>query len=137
MASLYGTDHLALDSEAQLQYFKDRLISVGLLAPKAGITQVRGLVQVFQANKQTRYLPVKVYPTRIVLFRSSEVHPDDAASDEIDENMLPKDAAWGWNDFASTPVDVHWIPGDHLSMLVDPHVQVLAEYLQTSLQSTV
>lgn len=126
-----------LDSEAQLQYFKDRLISVGLLAPKAGITQVRGLVQVFQANKQTRYLPVKVYPTRIALFRSSEVHPDDAASDEIDENMLPKDAAWGWNDFASTPVDVHWIPGDHLSMLVDPHVQVLAEYLQTSLQNTV
>ncbi|WP_414561757.1 MULTISPECIES: non-ribosomal peptide synthetase [unclassified Anabaena] len=121
----------SLDPEAQLHYFQDQLTAVGLLPPETGVTQVRGLVQVFQANKQARYLPTEVYPTKIALFRASELHPDDAASAEIDENMLPQDAAWGWSDFASTDVDVHWIPGDHLSMIVNPHVQVLAEQLKT------
>ena len=120
-----------LDPEAQLHYFKEQLTVVNLLPPEAGITQVRGLVQVFQANKHTRYLPAKNHPTKIALFRASKVHPNDAASDEIDENMLPKDTAWGWSDFTSAPVDVHWIPGDHLSMVVAPHVQVLAEHLKT------
>jgi amino acid adenylation domain-containing protein len=117
-----------LKPEEQLHYFKDRLTVADLLPPEAGITQVRGLVQVFQANKQTRYLPEKVHPTPIVLFRAKEVHPDDT-SDEINENMLPNDAAWGWSEFSSTPVDVHFIPGDHLSMIVKP--QVLAEQLKT------
>ncbi|MEO0968281.1 MAG: amino acid adenylation domain-containing protein [Cyanobacteria bacterium J06639_18] len=120
-----------LNPEEQLHYFKDKLTLAELLPPEAGITQVRGLIQVFQANKQTRYFPQNISPAPVVLFRAKDLHPDDAASDEIDESMLPTDTAWGWSEFSSTPVDVHFIPGDHLSMMVEPQVQVLAEKLQT------
>jgi amino acid adenylation domain-containing protein len=126
-----------LNSDEQLHYFKEKLTMVDLLPPEVGITQVRGLVQVFQANKQTRYLPENIYPTRIALFRASEVHPEDAASDEIDDTMLPSDAAWGWSEFSSHPVDVHFVPGDHLSMIVGPKAEVLATHLKTSIEQAV
>ncbi|OKH43155.1 hypothetical protein NIES2101_31135 [Calothrix sp. HK-06] len=126
-----------LNSDEQLQYFKEQLTKVDLLPKEAGITQVRGLVQVFQANKQTRYFPKNIYPTRIVLFRATELHPEDAASDEIDDTMLPSDAAWGWSEFSNQPVDVHFVPGDHLSMILEPQVEVLATHLKTLIDTAV
>ncbi len=41
----------------------------------------------------------------------------------------------GWADLHRGPLRVHPIPGDHLSMLVVPHVQVLAARLAASLRA--
>jgi len=40
----------------------------------------------------------------------------------------------GWADLHRGPVRVHTVPGDHLSMLVAPHVQVLAATLAASVR---
>ena len=44
------------------------------------------------------------------------------------------DSTLGWGQYASTPVEVSDIPGDHLSILKQPHVQVLAKKLAISLE---
>ncbi|HEX2242874.1 MAG TPA: hypothetical protein VHK27_06405, partial [Gammaproteobacteria bacterium] len=45
-------------------------------------------------------------------------------------------AAWGWDQFSEGPVEVHVVPGDHLTMMTEPHVQVLAERLKACLNPT-
>jgi len=38
-----------------------------------------------------------------------------------------------WSDFAEDGLEIHVIPGNHMSMVEDPHVQVLAAKLRASL----
>jgi len=122
-----------LNPEEQLHYLKDRLQMAKVLPPETEIRQVRGLIQVFKANIQTRYVPQEVvFPTRITLFRTNEVNPEDAIGDGQLSEIL-QDAAWGWGQFSEGPVEVHVVPGDHLTMMTEPHVQVLAERLKACL----
>jgi thioesterase domain-containing protein len=44
-----------------------------------------------------------------------------------------REPTWGWGPFAAGPVAVHWVPGDHITMMTKPHVQVLAERLKACL----
>jgi amino acid adenylation domain-containing protein len=120
-----------LDPEAQLNYLKKRLKMVNLLPPEAETTQVRGLVQVFKANNQTHYVPQEVYPTRVTLFRASEVDLEEAASKELSEIL--RHPTWGWDELSVEPVESHIVPGDHITMMTEPHVQVLAEQLRICL----
>ena len=105
--------------------------------PEVGTKQLRGLFQVFKANHQIHYVaqdvPQQVFPTRITLFRSrDEVRPEGALGDDQLSEIL-RDAAWGWGQFSEEPVEVHVVPGDHITMMTDPHVQVLAERLKACL----
>ncbi|HZA25858.1 MAG TPA: alpha/beta fold hydrolase, partial [Dehalococcoidia bacterium] len=84
-----------LDPDEQLNYLKECLQMAEVWPPEIGTKQVRGLVQVFKANHQIHYVPQEVFPTRITLFRSSEVNPeDDIGNDQISEVL--RDAALGW-----------------------------------------
>ncbi|MCC5626174.1 alpha/beta fold hydrolase, partial [Nostoc sp. CHAB 5715] len=69
----------SLKPEEQLNYIGERLKTINLLPLEAGIKQIRGLMQVFKANYQAsaHYVPQEVYPTRITLFRASEVYLED------------------------------------------------------------
>ena len=116
----------SLEPDEQLNTFKQQLQRVNLLPPEAGIT-LRGLVQVYKANCQATYeLPQAPAPTRIILFRAVEVEAAGEASLE--------DPTWGWSQFASKPVELYTVSGDHLTMLTKPHVQVLAQQLKTCLR---
>ena len=122
-----------LDPEEQLNYLRDRLQMAEVLPPETGTKQVRGLVQVWKANYQTHYVPQEVvFPTRITLFQASKVNPEEAIGDDQPSEIL-RDAAWGWGQFSEEPVEVHVIPGDHLTMMTEPYVQVLAERLKAYL----
>jgi thioesterase domain-containing protein len=122
-----------LDPEEQLNYLRDRLQMAEVLPPETGTKQVRGLVQVWKANYQTHYVPQEVvFPTRITLFQASKVNPEEAIGDDQPSEIL-RDAAWGWDQFSEEPVEVHVIPGDHLTMMTEPYVQVLAERLKACL----
>ena len=46
------------------------------------------------------------------------------------------DEAYGWNAFASEEVEIHQIPGDHLSMMNEPNIQVLGDKLRRCLESS-
>ncbi|MBO1348641.1 MAG: hypothetical protein EBE86_015195 [Hormoscilla sp. GUM202] len=49
-------------------------------------------------------------------------------------DKLFREPCWGWQEFSSQAVQVHLLPGSHMTLLRSPHVQQLAETLQTCLQ---
>ena len=76
------------------------------------------MLRIFYANAQAayRYVPQN-YPNRITLFRAAE------QSDSIGQ-----DPTLGWSVLAGD-IQLHQVPGNHLSLLKQPHVQTLAQQL--------
>jgi thioesterase domain-containing protein len=77
------------------------------------------MLRIFYANGQAtyRYTPQN-YPNQITLFKAAE-----------QADYLRPDPTLGWSQLASH-VQIHQVPGNHLSMLKQPHVQTLAQQLQ-------
>jgi amino acid adenylation domain-containing protein len=71
-------------------------------------------------NAASRYTP-RLYPGRITLFQ---------AKDQVVSAAVTTDPRLGWRELAEEGLQVHAIPGDHLGMMQEPHVQVLAEQLK-------
>lgn len=87
---------------------------------------IHRMMRIFSANSRAtlKYVP-QPYPNAIALFRTSE------SQKKSDDSTL------GWNQLATlSGVQVHLIPGNHLTMLRKPHVQVLAEQLRRYLASS-
>ena len=118
-----------ISSERQLDYFQERLEAANLLPPNSSIKQLRGLVEVYKANTKTVYIPQEIYPNEITCFFSSET---DVESSEVLEDF--KKYRLDWQNFSSRKLNIHLVPGNHLTMLSDPHVKVLAEYLITCME---
>ena len=114
-----------LTSEKQLLMFRQLLSEANLFPSDVGIDQLKSVVQLFKAQSQINYYPKDVVPVCISLFRTAVSHQQVVADDE----------AWGWRDLAS--VEVYRVPGDHLSVLSDPHVQILAEKMSTSMEQQI
>jgi thioesterase domain-containing protein len=81
------------------------------------------LFQIYKGNllAMRRYVP-GFYDGRITLLRTER--NEDAESD----------ATMGWSDFAGEGVEVHLVPGNHFTMINEPHVQVLAERLRAAIE---
>lgn len=121
-----------LTPEEQFKYLSERLTKVNFLPPGAENTQVNCLLKVFKANYQARnvYLPKQIYPQNITLLRAEELNLKDA---EFDTEIY-KETTWGWDRITSGSVEVDYIPGDHITMMTKPYVQILSEKLKASLE---
>ncbi|WP_017654192.1 non-ribosomal peptide synthetase [Fortiea contorta] len=121
-----------LELDEQFAYLKEQLIAVGLLPAGTDTKQVRGLVEVFEANLQAsiKYSPQEIYPNRLTLLRASEVNAEDAAL----LTELRQDPAWGWGEFAAENIDIHLVPGDHITMMAQPHISVVAQQLKNCIE---
>ncbi|HEY9709604.1 MAG TPA: thioesterase domain-containing protein, partial [Oculatellaceae cyanobacterium] len=75
-------------------------------------------------NQASRNYVPQVYPGRVTLFRSRD-HIIDVSS--------YRDPQLGWGELAAGGLEFHEVPGTHLGMLQEPHVQVLAEKLKDCL----
>ncbi|MBE9229965.1 AMP-binding protein, partial [Phormidium sp. LEGE 05292] len=122
---------LSLAPDAQIQYVLEYVKMFDILPPDADSTYLSHLLQSFMADHKAKYSPQQqVYPVRITLFRSSEI--------KIEENEsfrdVFQDSTFGWSTISGVPVDVHFVPGNHTTMLHFPHVQVLAQQLNTCIQ---
>lgn len=125
--SHYDLRKLGLDE--QLNYFLEQAKIVNLVPPDVGFQQIYRFFQVFKAIYRAlrSYVP-EVYPNPIILFRSSEVSPEDLWGLESDA-----DVALGWSELSSKPLQITNVPGNHVTMLTLPHVHVLAEQLRCRL----
>ncbi|BAY48354.1 amino acid adenylation domain-containing protein [Scytonema sp. HK-05] len=87
---------------------------------------IRPMLRVFHANSQAtvNYVP-QVYPHRITLFRTS-----------VQSSIAEANLTMGWGEIALKGVEIHNIPGNHLTMLRKPHIQVLAEQLKACIEKT-
>jgi amino acid adenylation domain-containing protein len=68
------------------------------------------------------YVP-GTYDGRVILFRARE------------RSFTPDDPGERWRDLVTGGIEVHDIPGDHLSLLAEPNVQRLADELRTVLDA--
>ncbi|NEP13613.1 MAG: alpha/beta fold hydrolase, partial [Symploca sp. SIO2C1] len=121
------TNHLrAMTWEEQLAYViaeaKHRNLS---LSSGFGVEQLNCIVQVQWGHEQAaqHYVP-QPYPGEVILFQAQEGLAAQA-----------EDPTLGWCTLAEQ-VKLHWVPGNHLSMMRDPHVKVLAQHLKDYLDGT-
>ncbi len=83
------------------------------------LPSIRPMLRVYLANiKALRHYLPQPYSHRITLFRVG--HPS---------HTDPYDQTRGWSELAPGKVVVHQMPGDHISVMRRPHVQVLANAL--------
>ena len=69
---------------------------------------------------------------RIILFRASEKREVHEEQNEV-VSEIHNDPTWGWSQFSDN-VLVHTVPGDHITMMTQPHVPVLAEQLKSCVE---
>jgi thioesterase domain-containing protein/acyl carrier protein len=85
---------------------------------------IRPMLRVYQANNQATlsYVP-QVYPNSITLLRTS-----------VQSSKAHQDSSLGWSQLAEGRVEIHQVPGNHLTMLRKPHVKVLANQLKICIE---
>jgi amino acid adenylation domain-containing protein len=115
-----------MNDDARLQVLNARMQAVGAMPPGADVSNVRGLLNVFIANSQARYVPQSVLPVPIALFRAGEHHPDYDFSVADDPGTTLDTSTMGWQAFASRAVDVEVVPGNHITMLSAENAPILA-----------
>ena len=130
------------DEQTLFPHFLNRLHAFGLLPHGSGLSQLQALIEVSKANIQAmiQYTP-QIYHGPIALFRSTTTVDTDTVQSVLPKaymsRMAPnlRDPLRGWTQWSTLPIDVHMIPGTHATMLVEPHVRILARQLMTCLQA--
>ncbi len=127
-----------LTLEKQFTYVLQQFKTINALPPNTEIKHLKKMMEVYKANSlaTTFYLPQEVYPFPIVMLRAEEIPPDDAEGDLFVQiySKLAQESTLGWNQFSSQPVDVYVVPGNHVSMMLEPNIQVLAKQLKICLE---
>ena len=120
--------------DEQVNYVIEQLQINNIMPSELAKPQLRGIVKVIQANLKAmaNYVPQEIHPTRIAFFRAGELNPWDAATWLSDS--IQQQENYGWDKIASTSLDTFVVPGDHVTMMVEPYVQNLAEHLKVCLR---
>lgn len=122
--TLSRQDLVPLEWERQLASLRDWLIDNKILSDATDISEVRGLVTLFRIQSQIGYNPRNPIPTPLALFRAE----DHGVGVEIPE-YLRAEELWDWSDYGKGSAPVEMIPGNHLTMMIRPHVEILANRL--------
>ncbi|MDZ8262760.1 amino acid adenylation domain-containing protein [Nostoc sp. ChiQUE01b] len=123
----------SLETNEQLNYIKEKLQLVNFLPTWGGTDFLRRTLQTLKANFQLHYAPNNISPTRIILFRASEVVPEDIYSIFTIPPEIRQESTYGWSQFMNESVETYLVPGNHITMVVKPHVQTLVKYLKVCL----
>ncbi|WP_103353470.1 type I polyketide synthase [Amycolatopsis sp. CA-128772] len=111
-----------LDEDAQIHWVFATLTE---LVPDMGAGVLRHQYESYvDARVAERYHPAR-YDGRVVLLRAREPHPLTTA---LDPRYLRTDDTLGWDEYCGA-LEVVRVPGDHVSMIDPPHVEMLAERL--------
>ena len=113
-----------LAPEERLRAFVDRLRAAGIVhAGVDGLAQLRRLLRVFKTDVRAfrGYRP-RPYPGPVTLFRAAGAGFDPSLGRDL-----------GWGRLTPAPVEVHELPGDHVTLMAEPNVTVLAARLRACL----
>jgi amino acid adenylation domain-containing protein len=123
-----------LSVEEQLKYVLHYFKMANMLAPNAEIEQLTNIVQAYKTSCLclVDYVPQQPYPGTVTILRANEDMPDDPNSHLNAE--VSQDLSLGWSEFSTEPVDIHFVLGNHITIMVEPHIQVLAEELKACIQ---
>jgi thioesterase domain-containing protein len=112
-----------LPEDEQLDLVLEEAKTAGLVPAEIDVSEARRFVHLLRNDLQaTRNYALTLYPGRIDFFKASET----PAGTSVDPTM-------GWSGWAGGGVEVHVVPGNHATMMYEPHVEVLARELTTCL----
>ena len=122
-------EHLqALDTDERLHVLFEQLQQKG---QKLTWSELQQIFSVYRSNTiaDTAYMPQKIN-IPITLLRATDIGqfdflPDAAATD--------RDRTWGWSERSTQPIELHQVPGNHFTIVKEPHVQILARQLNIGL----
>lgn len=122
----------SLAPKARLNYLKQELERVNLLPPDSKIERLRSIVQTIKANELAllNYKPQNSYQGSVTLLRTEESEHNQLGRPKDS----PNEQTWGWQHWSTETVNVHFVPGDHYTMLNEPYVEILANKLKVSLE---
>lgn len=113
-----------LGPDEMLMHVLDEAKKVNVVPPDFDLEDGRRFFDVFKANGRLAHCPIsQFFQGRIILFRADE---EVAFAARLTQNQ---DLAWG--ELAPNGVEVHFVPGNHNTLVREPHVKVLAEKLNT------
>jgi thioesterase domain-containing protein len=115
---------------AQIDALARSLAIAGVVQPRTDPDTIRGFVEVYKTQAQIRYQPATQPRINVVLFRAREPLADFLAG--MPESLM-HDETWGWHQYSDRRPMVEYVPGDHLTMMVQPHVRMLAQRLSVHL----
>ncbi len=127
-----GTDEDMVDyirsqnQEDQLKFLQARIKRAGIDLTKA---ETRRNWQVYKANllALNSYVPQATSSLPITLLRAQERIAFDMLPTEA---MRQQDPTWGWQGLSAATIDVHFVPGNHITMIEEPNVQALSIQLK-------
>ena len=114
---LVREDFKGRDADAQLQFLFAVLKGAGLFPENAQITLLQGIVQVMQANLNSSYTPRARFHGQVHLVSAMD-------SDRRERQGMES----GWRKHVEE-LGTLVVPGNHMTMLLRPNIESLADYL--------
>ncbi|MBA2679919.1 MAG: amino acid adenylation domain-containing protein [Ktedonobacteraceae bacterium] len=115
-----------LSPEVQMEYLLQEVQRANILPQGIDVAYLRRLFTTFKKNRTAFSLyQIQSYGGRASLFQAS-VH---SQGEQVE-------ITHGWNRFVAHIETTHTVSGDHYSILRDPHVGLLAQHIQNSLQAS-
>lgn len=114
-----------MTGDEQIRYILEQAKQSSIIPPDVELMQLRTLIEVFKANVQAvlKYVPQGTVNQLTLLLANNML-------DELSDLHNPQ---LGWDELTVEPVEIYSLPGNHYTMLANPHVQVLAEQLSRCL----
>jgi thioesterase domain-containing protein/acyl carrier protein len=130
-----STDALrALSPDQRIDHIAAALAEAGVLPVELGARRLGHYLRVGEATAAAfeRYIAAGRYPVPTVVIRARTLGDGDdlgaGAAGNSDETL-------GWRALAGGHATVHWVDGDHVTMIARPHVDHLAEHLLRALRA--
>ena len=119
-----------LSDEEKFDFIMNRATEAGVLRPGSSRASVRRLFRMFRTHWEglMEYRP-GVIDQPITLIRATERLPDVLLPMHTAAGSMHDDPLNGWAEHTSHGVDVINVPGDHLVLMEEPYVAVVARHL--------
>jgi thioesterase domain-containing protein/acyl carrier protein len=127
---------MALDTDLPpqdlVEHVARKLADARILPAGLGAERVRSYLAVGEATALAfdSYRAVGRHPVDTLLFRARQLHRDDAVLGGGD----PGDESLGWRRLCQREVTVRWVPGDHVTVMTRPNVEVIAGHLRDAMR---
>jgi len=116
-------------AEERTALFLHRFKAASLVPEATTVGEFHGFLDLMlRHNRLTQEYAPETYPGRIVVLRAEEGLVLDAQPETAHGHSDARESDLGWQRYAAE-VEVVPVPGNHVSMMTDPHVVVLAQRL--------
>ncbi len=112
-------------------------IAAGILPAESPRQAIRRLYEIFRANYDaTLDYQVDRFDGPVTLLRAADPLPPGVDIAHATVGTMFDSATNGWDNFVRGKLDVITVPGDHLRIMNEPHVGVVAKEIQTAVRRT-